>query len=330
MAVLALRDVEETLKTASPKTRSETLRAVADMFMSTASDLDEDKVDAYDNILALLLSEADRERLADISSRMAPLQNAPRKFIRDLAHDDDIAIAGPVLTHSPRLSADDLCEIAGSLGNAHLLAISSREGLIEPLTDILISRGDERVARSVAHNGSARLSLAGLERLLERAATDKTIADRLRDRKDIAPDAFKTALAKVAAETTKTLEIAIAAQSLVTRMKQAGRLEEAQIVLFAREEKYAEVVASLAVLVNLKYETVENMMYPGRAGGIVLIGKSMGLAWYTISSVLNLAVTRNKIPMTEIKTVQHEFLELSRATAERIVRFWHVRQAVSA
>lgn len=63
MAVLALRDVEETLKTASPKTRSETLRAVADMFMSTASDLDEDKVDAYDNILALLLSEADRERL---------------------------------------------------------------------------------------------------------------------------------------------------------------------------------------------------------------------------------------------------------------------------
>src|SRR6267142_813770 len=41
---------------------------------------------------------------------------------------------------------------------AHLLAISSRPGIAEPVTNVLVRRGDQTVARRVAENRGARLS----------------------------------------------------------------------------------------------------------------------------------------------------------------------------
>lgn len=265
MTALSLHEIESTLKTADPHKRHETLRAVADMFLSDARSLGEEQISVYDEVLGVLADNSDKAELTAISLRMAPVENAPRKLIRRLASDDDIAIAGPVLSQSPRLGTNELCEIARAQGNAHLLAISTRKELAEPLTDILIDRGDQEVARSVAHNGSAKLSLAGLERLLQRASSDQALGEQLRARQDIPSETFQAALAKVAARTAKALETAAAAEHLVTRLKQEGRLDEMQIVTFGKEERYPEVVASLAVLSNLKYEVVEGMMYPAES-----------------------------------------------------------------
>ena len=48
--------------------------------------------------------------------------------MRQLAHDDDIAVAGPVLTQSPRLQETELVELAKTKGQAHLAVIAGREG----------------------------------------------------------------------------------------------------------------------------------------------------------------------------------------------------------
>lgn len=329
MSALSLRDIEEALRQADPQKRHHTLRAVADLFLSDAPSLDEARVEMFDNVFEFLLDDSQRSDLADLSQRMAPVDNAPRRLINRLANDADISIAGPVLAQSPRLSTDDLCEIARTKGNAHMLAISVRKDLAEPVTDILVEEGDQQVARSVAGNCSARLSLTGIEKLIERAGSDQSISASLSARPEIPGDLLKAALAKVAARAEQISRAIAAATRLALSLKQTNGLPEEQIAAFANQGEYENLVAAIAVRTGLRYEVVENLLHPNRISGIVLVCKSLGASWTTADAVLRLAKKRNNIPETEINHAHREFVELSRLTAERIVRFWHLRQAVS-
>src|SRR5579885_1396280 len=119
-ASLSLGDIEEALQQADPKTRHQTLRAVTDLFLTNATGLDDTRVDVFDNVFETLLGDCDLEGVVDLSQRMAPVGNAPPRLIKRLASDDRIAVAGPVLSQSARLSADDLRAIALEKGNDHL------------------------------------------------------------------------------------------------------------------------------------------------------------------------------------------------------------------
>ena len=215
---LSLGDIEEALQQADPKTRHQTLRAVTDLFLSSAPQLDEGRIDVFDNVFESLLGEIDLECVVDLIQRMAPIGNAPPRLIRRLATDDRIAVAAPVLTQSQRLSTDDLHKIALEKGNDHLLAISERPGLTEPVTDALIQRGGRDVARNVAKNTSARLSRAGL-------------SGGLSVRQDIPPDRLQALLAAAAARAEEKLKSIATAQRIVLTMKGAGKLGDAERVV---------------------------------------------------------------------------------------------------
>ena len=99
----------------------------------------------------------DRDQGARRAGAAAWRRSATRrsKLVRRLAKDDDIAVAGPVLTQSPRLPETDLVEIAKTKSQAHLLAISGRTGIAEAVTDVLVRRGDRR-GRAQRRRQSAR------------------------------------------------------------------------------------------------------------------------------------------------------------------------------
>ena len=103
-----------------------------------------------------LVAEIEAKARAELSQTLAPIANAPVEVMRQLAQDDDIAVAGPVLAQSPRLDESDLVEIAKTKGQAHLLAIAGRDGIGEAVTDVLVRRGDREVVRNVADNQSAQ------------------------------------------------------------------------------------------------------------------------------------------------------------------------------
>lgn len=328
-ASLSLGDIEEALQQADPKTRHETLRAVTDLFLTSASNLDDNRVDVFDSVFDSLLGEADLTGLVDVSQRIGPVGNAPPRLIKRLATDDRIPVAGPVLTQSPRLSADDLREIALEKGNDHLLAISARPGLTEPVTDVLIQRGDRNVARSVAKNVSARLSRAGLERLVTMAERDDVLSAGLSVRTDIPQDRLHALLATAAARAGDKLKAVAAAQRLVLTMKQTGKLGDPELNDFAQGGRYEEVVAGLALLADLKYDAVENVMMATEPGGVILVCKALALSWPTTALILKMAGERIGLPGQDLARAQADFVKLSKATAERIMRFWHVRQTLS-
>jgi uncharacterized protein (DUF2336 family) len=328
-ASLSLGDIEQALQQADPKVRHQTLRAVTDLFLTNAADLDDARIDVFDNVFESLLGESDLDGTIDLSQRMAPVGNAPPRLIKRLATDNHIAIAGPVLTHSPRLTADDLHRIALEKGNDHLLAISERPGLTEPVTDVLIQRGNRDVARSVAKNTTARLSRVGLERLVALAERDDVLSAGLSSRQDIPPDRLHALLAAAAARAEDKLKAVAAAQRLVLTMKQAGKLGEAEFVDFAQAKRYEEVVAGLALAADLKYDAIENLVMSPEPGGLILVCKAIGLRWQTAAQIIALGAEQAGVPPHDPARAEADFNKLSKATAERVMRFWHVRQTLS-
>lgn len=327
MSAISLRDIEEKLRTSDPQKRQSTLRALTDLFLTAAPQLDEKGVEVFDNVFDAALEEPGLDVLADVSTRMAPVPNAPTRLIRRLANDAEIAVAGPVLSQSPRLTEADLCDIARVRGNAHLLAISTRPNLTSPVTDILIDRGDNDVARTVAGNETAALSEQGITRLLQRAEGEEAIGASVYARPDLPSDAIKNALNRAAVFTAETGDRIAAAQRLVITLKQSNALTETQIVTFATEKQYEEVISAVSLLSNLRFHYLENMMHGQRLGGLTLVCKSLGFSMTTMTALWKLAAVRNGATTEEVQNARREFLAISKEVAQRVVRFWQVRQS---
>src|SRR5207237_9541040 len=99
------------------------LRRVTDLFMLAGERLSEEQVQVFDDVLCLLIARVETRARAELSKRLAPVDYAPFEVIEKLASDDEIEVAGEVLTHSSRLGTDALVRIARTKGQDHLMAI---------------------------------------------------------------------------------------------------------------------------------------------------------------------------------------------------------------
>ena len=100
---------------------AETLRRVTDLFLAGADRFTEDQVLLFENVLGFLVQRIETRARAELSTRLALVGNAPSRVIRRLALDDEIMVAEPVLAGSPRLTADDLIQVASTKSQGHLL-----------------------------------------------------------------------------------------------------------------------------------------------------------------------------------------------------------------
>ena len=149
---LLISELEDAVRRGSQEKRVETLKRVTDLFLGGHEQLTELQIQVFDDVLGHLITRIESKALIELSERLAPINNAPTKVVHTLARDDEIAIAGPVLSMSDRLTTPDLIEIATVKSQSHLLAISERRSLSEALTDTLIERGDRQVISRLAEN----------------------------------------------------------------------------------------------------------------------------------------------------------------------------------
>src|SRR5262249_38831425 len=97
-----MADLEDAIKIGSQDRRVETLRRVTDLFLSDADRLNDSQVGVFDDVLCHLIKRIESKAVAELSARLAPVDNAPIEVIRTLARDDEISVAGPILTQSTR------------------------------------------------------------------------------------------------------------------------------------------------------------------------------------------------------------------------------------
>jgi uncharacterized protein (DUF2336 family) len=149
-------ELGDAIANGSSRKSAETLRRLTDLFAGRADELSDQHIELFDDVIVRLAGEIENKARIELARRLPPLEKAAPNTIRQLASDDSIEVAGPVLMQSRRLGDDDLAVIARSKGQAHLLAISSRRPLGEEVTDVLVDRGDEDVLFNVASNSGAK------------------------------------------------------------------------------------------------------------------------------------------------------------------------------
>jgi uncharacterized protein (DUF2336 family) len=362
-------EVETAINAGSAQKRLETLKGVTDLFLSSANKLNGEQIELFDNVLERLIKTIELRAIADISARialaemsgkLAPIAQAPRASIRRLAGNDEISIAGPVLTESARLSNKDLIEIAETKDEQHLLAISGRWWLKEIVTDALLARRYPAVSRRIVNNPGARVSASGFAIVLAQAESDPELAVETGIRVDLpselrqqllhnATDAvrsrllsrapshlfeeIRTAIAAVSAgvnrEMSKVRDFA-SAQRFVALLSEKGELNEETLFGFAKQRKYEETVAALAELSRSSIEVVRPLMQSLRDDGVLIPCKAAGLSWGTVHAVLDSRFATGTMGPVESAKVQSQFAKLTTESARRLLRFWQVRSTLSS
>lgn len=348
-------ELEEVVERGSSERRAETLKRITAFFLDGASHFNEDHVRLFDEVFGRLIAEIESKARAELSSKLAPVGNAPVTVVRQLAHDDDISIAGPVLSQSGRLDESDLVDIARTKSQAHLLAISGRSGIAEPVTDVLVSRGDSAVVQRVVENQTSRLSDMSFSKLVGQAESDGDLAEKVGLRPDIPPRLFRdlllratevvqqrlfaTARAETQDEIRRVLakvssEIRVksgprdyaAAQQTIDALRQSGQLDEPALVEFAKQQRLEETVAALAALCAVPIEVVDRLMSGERPDPVLILGKAAGWSWPTVKAIILTRDGGKGVSSQALDSAYANFERLSPATAQRVMRFWQVRR----
>jgi len=355
-----IAEVENAIGSGSPEKRIETLRRVTDLFLVSADSYSEPLVDVFDDVISRLADRIETRARAELANRLAPVKNAPTTVMRALARDQEIEVAGPVLAQSARLTDEDLLACVQSNRQERLLAISKRASISEAVGDALVTRGDTEVVRSVARNGGARFSNAGYGRLVDKSAKDEELAITVGSRRDISKGHLHALVSKASeavykriaasnptavAELNQVLfsltgHIAEAkterdytqAKELFDSIQRSGRPAEPAINEFARAGKFEEVVVALSTLCRLPIDSVERIMSDKRADGdlVLILAKASGLSWSTAKLICMLRRADSGISAQDLEKARLSFERLQPATAQRVVRFYQVRQAATA
>jgi uncharacterized protein (DUF2336 family) len=358
-AASLIPELEEALQHGSPKRRADMLQRITALFVDGASRYSEAHVEIFDDVLGRLVVEIETKARAELARRLAPLNNAPVGVVRQLAQDDDISVAGPVLRRSQRLAETDLVELARTKSQAHLLAISGRPGIGEAVTDVLVRRGDRQVARMVADNQRARLSEMSFVTLVKRAERDGILAEKVGVRPDIPPRLFRDLLMQATevvrrrllasakpetqAEIRRVLvQVAdeVAAETAprdytqairtVLALHEADKLDETRVADFAKRGCYEETAAALSVLSAVPMDVLDRLMTDERPDPVLILGKAIGFGWPSVRAILLVRPGVNPPSIRELDEAFGNLQRLSVGTAQRVVRFWQSRQLEAA
>jgi uncharacterized protein (DUF2336 family) len=357
-------EVEAAIRAGSAEKHLETARRVTDLFLLSADGCNVEQIELFGAVLERLVKTIELRALADVSARMAlaemstqlaSVPKAPRTIIGLLARNNEIAIAGPVLTESARLSDEDLVEIAATKGEPHLLAVSGRWWLKEAVTDALLARQFPAVSRRVVTNPGARVTPAGFSMLLAQAQNDPDLAVETGIRIDLPNDlrhqllrdateavrekllkrapphlfeeirsAIATVTASVGREMAAVRDFG-AARRFVAQLANNGRLNETILFEFARQRKYEETVAALAELSQTTIDVIRPLMQSLRDEGVLIPCKVAGLSWETVSAVLDCRFAAGSMGPHELARAKAQFTRLTADNAHRLLRFWQVR-----
>src|ERR1700737_2448511 len=227
--ILIVHEIKTTIHMGSAEKRLATAKHVTDLFLSSAGNFNHEQIELFGDLLERLIKTIEIRAIADVSARialaeisvqLAPIAQAPPSVVRRLAKNDEIAVAGPVLTESARLSSEDLVEIAETKGEQHLLAVSGRWWLKEVVTDALLARRYPTVSRRIVNNPGARVSAAGFAIIMTQAESDPELAVETGIRVDL-PSELRKQLLRDATEAVRSRLLSRAPPHLFEEIRSA-------------------------------------------------------------------------------------------------------------
>ncbi|HWN79884.1 MAG TPA: DUF2336 domain-containing protein [Bradyrhizobium sp.] len=357
VATSLIPGLDEIIKHGDPDRRAEAARRITELYFEEAATLRSDHVDLFDGALINLVPATETASRVELAERLAVIANAPRGLVGQLAREDEILIAGPLLRRSPVIDEGALIDIARIKGQGHLLAMSERPALSPGVTDVIVRRGDRDVVRRAAGNAGALFSPTGYSVLITRASQDGVLTLKVGQRDDLSDQQLKDLLAgsidiirRRLFEVVKPARQAAIKQAMseisgvpepvesrrdfapalrtILALRSAGELNEAALLGFAKAFKYEESIAALAAMSGVRIGTLDRLITGERYDPILIVGKVVGLEWATVRALILLRLGAHRVPSpTDIESARVNFARLMPSTAQRVVNFWQTRQS---
>lgn len=279
---------------------------------------------------------------------------------RRLAADPDIDVAKPVLRNSSLLSDDDLVEIGRSAPPEHLVVIAQRPAISEMVTDVLIERDHRPAVHALTANAGARLSTAGMDRLIEKASEDIDLRVLLVDRPELtqeavdrllplataalvvrladrgfsvagslSPDMVRDLRQGFAAALRQRRRNVLSTKDLIEAVR-GGRLgiDEAVWTVVV-EERLLDVTTLLSNLAGIDRSHLFGLIAQARLPALLIVFRAVGLGWHAAEGVFVL-IARKRGTSVDTSSLKRDYDTISSAMAQRALRFFKVRRVAEA
>jgi hypothetical protein len=353
-----LEVLDEAISRGTQASRLEALWHATDLLI--AGQYSDEQIWVFGEIIARLAQEIEDAARIQLAKRMARIDQAPRNLLHQLAFDDSIEVAGPILQQSEGLSTRMLVENARLKSQKHLLAISNRKSIPSEVTDVLVARGNREVLNTVTRNAGAAFSDSGFLHLITRSDNDSILAENLGRRTDIPRHIFQQLIARASDEVKQKLlderpdlkrEIQntvtdvtgklhskfgpaskdyFVAKRLVGIVHQQGQLTEAKMFEYAQGRKMDEVVVGLSLLCALPVNVTERALVDVTGDLLLVLTRAIGFSWTTAMALLFLGARDHQISASDLEAKNKEFESLSLKASRSILEFYQSRKNLMA
>ena len=350
-----LKELDESISQGSKESRLRALWHATDVLIT--GQYSEADIWVFGEVIEHLARGIEAAARAELARRLAHSGNAPINCVKKLAHDTSIDVAGPILRHSARLDVGTLVAIARSKSQPHLLAISKRETVTEPVTDVLVVSGNQEVIHSLAGNAGARFSDFGFLKMIERSEHDSFLVETLGNRLDIPRHIFQQLIAKASDEARIKLErehpeAATAVKEMVfdatgelhsifgpasknyfearkaiSALQRVGSLGEKKIFDYAQSHALPEVTIALSLLCSLPANVIERGLTDPTREMPMIFAKALDFSWDTAMALLFLGAPDHKISASDLDELETKFSRLTVETAQSVIRLYRSRKA---
>ena len=342
------------------KRQLKALTRLTDMFLAGSRGYSKQQIELFGEVFKILVAAIELRTRQTLARRLATDANTPATLIRTFALDDEITVAGPVLTQSMALSEADLVVSARSQSQGHLYAIAQRRVLTEAVTDILIRRGERRVVHTLVRNAGARISDAGFGELVARSDKDSELAVHVGARSDIPRHHFLKLLESASAAVCRKIAAAhpqfaeavrpaateavdqinqevrdhstahARARIKVRRRKYWRELNEIDVQAAARGQDFERAVLALSVLARCPIEVAERAVLSESPGAVQIVAKAAGCSWPTVKALLLMKTAERSMSTMDLDRAHENYERLELQTARRVLQFYETRRSTPA
>lgn len=285
----------------SPR-RDAILSALTNQYLELEPRLSDRHIELYDNVFRVLVQGIELQARLALAEKLATVKRAPREIIRDLANDEYVIVAGPVLQKSPVLDENDLIAVARNRSEAHRAALAQRPELNTQITDALVDRREQSVLVALIGNDTARLSADGAGALTEIASSNMVVAQALAVRLQLPATAVMQILLAAKSAVIDTLagsapqasagDITAAVGRAVGIMgslpaADQGGLNRDHIVTLFDMGALGEVCSGIAELAMVDRDLVKRALEADNTDGMLIVLKAAGFERHQAEGMLS-------------------------------------------
>jgi uncharacterized protein (DUF2336 family) len=352
-----IAELESAVTRSDQRRCARALRDITDEFISDMSPLAPDKADMLDLVLLVLTRSVENESRAALSEKLADLPHAPPKTTNALALDNVLDVAAPVLSRSGVVEESTLLEVARNQGQGHLLAVAKRPHVSEVVTDVLVDRGDDKVVSVTAGNTGAHFSKDGYVQLSHRAERNEVVLEAVARRRDVPTDQLPALVELVRAKASRTLAIEYGrsaeaminevtrsvakklgsdvgsptalyryfdAESLIEEKTEKGKLQDSDLIQWARFGLIEHVVAALSHLASTSLVTSVRAFHATDFQALLFVMRSADLSWAACSALFH-AKSSGRVTKSELDDLRRSYSILSQEAARTVLNFLELR-----